>query len=76
MSSVLDLVASRQVARQNVNWLEAKKHFDKALTESDSPTARDGLGLALGWLSDSLWHRLVRHRCQCSLISFTSVGVT
>jgi hypothetical protein len=43
-------------ALQNANWLEAKKQFDKALTESDAREARDGLGLALWWLSESLWH--------------------
>ena len=30
----------------------SKKHFEGALLESDSPEARDGLGLALWWLND------------------------
>ena len=45
-------VSAGQSALQNANWLEAKKQFELALKESDSPEARDGLGLALWWLND------------------------
>ena len=45
-------VSIGQSALQNANWLEAKKQFELALIESDSPEAHDGLGLALWWLND------------------------
>ncbi len=32
--------------------MEAKKQFESALNEIDSPEAHDGLGLALWWLND------------------------
>lgn len=41
-----------QSALANAKWEEAKKQFESALLESDSPEARDGLGLALWWLND------------------------
>jgi ATP/maltotriose-dependent transcriptional regulator MalT len=41
-----------QFALENAKWGEAKKHFENALLESDSPEARDGLGVALWWLND------------------------
>lgn len=45
-------VSAGQSALQNANWLEAKEQFELALKESDSPDARDGLGLALWWVNE------------------------
>jgi len=39
-------------AIRSADWLEARKQFELALRESDTPEARDGLGLALWWLND------------------------
>jgi DNA-binding CsgD family transcriptional regulator len=47
-----DTVSAGQSALANANWLEAKQQFENALKESDTPEARDGLGLALWWLND------------------------
>src|SRR6185295_1546737 len=52
MSHSSDTIASGQAALANANWVEAKKQFESALKESDSPEAHDGLGLALWWLND------------------------
>lgn len=41
-----------QSALANAKWNEAKRQFESALLESDSPEAQDGLGLALWWLND------------------------
>jgi ATP/maltotriose-dependent transcriptional regulator MalT len=41
-----------QSALEDAKWEEAKKQFESALLESNSPEARDGLGLALWWLND------------------------
>jgi hypothetical protein len=41
-----------QSALANAKWDTAKEQFESALLESDSPEARDGLGLALWWLND------------------------
>src|SRR5215510_1280407 len=41
-----------QLALENAKWEEAKKQFENALKESDSPEVHDGLGLALWWLND------------------------
>lgn len=49
--STISLTAG-QSAIKNANWLEAKKQFELALKDSDSPEAHDGLGLALWWLND------------------------
>lgn len=46
------LVSAGQSALARANWLVAKKQFEMALKESDSPSAHDGLGLALWWLND------------------------
>jgi len=51
MSTSLDYVSKGQSALANAKWAEAKKQFEAALVESDSPEARDGLGLALWWLN-------------------------
>lgn len=45
-------VSKGQSALANAKWEEAKGQFESALLESDSPEARDGLGLALWWLND------------------------
>jgi DNA-binding CsgD family transcriptional regulator len=47
-----DPITSGRSALQNANWLEARKQFETALMEADSPEAHDGLGLALWWLND------------------------
>ena len=47
-----DPILAGQSAIRNADWLEARKQFEIALRESDSPEARDGLGLALWWLND------------------------
>lgn len=47
-----DSLLAGRAALAKANWLEAKKQFELALRESDSPEARDGLGLALWWLND------------------------
>jgi ATP/maltotriose-dependent transcriptional regulator MalT len=47
-----DPVSAGQSALANANWVAAKNQFENALKESDSPEARDGLGLALWWLND------------------------
>lgn len=39
-------------ALKNAKWQEAKENFEEALNLSESPEARDGLGLALWWLND------------------------
>ncbi len=52
MSSSTHPISSAQLALANAKWEEAKKHFESALLDSDSPEARDGLGLALWWLND------------------------
>ena len=41
-----------QSALANAKWEEAKKQFETALLDSDTPETRDGLGLALWWLND------------------------
>ncbi|HXD11433.1 MAG TPA: hypothetical protein VN653_15310, partial [Anaerolineales bacterium] len=45
-------ISEGQTALANAKWAEAKEQFEKALIESDSPEAHDGLGLALWWLND------------------------
>ena len=45
-------ISAGQSALSNANWAEAKTQFETALTESDSPEAHDGLGLALWWLNE------------------------
>jgi ATP/maltotriose-dependent transcriptional regulator MalT len=45
-------ISEGQSALEHVNWVEAKKQFEAALKESDTPEARDGLGLALWWLNE------------------------
>src|ERR1041385_5710205 len=52
MNSTSDFIFAGQSALTHANWLEAKKQFEHALKELDSPEARDGLGLALWWLND------------------------
>ena len=52
MNHSSDIISAGQSALRNANWLETKKQFENALRESDSPEARDGLGLALWWLND------------------------
>lgn len=47
-----DPTSAGQAALSNANWLEAKKKFEASLRDSDTPEARDGLGLALWWLND------------------------
>jgi DNA-binding NarL/FixJ family response regulator len=48
----LNIVSAGQKALEHAKWEEAKKCFESALLESDSPEAHDGLGLALWWLND------------------------
>ena len=45
-------ISAGQTALAHARWLEAKKQFELALQELDSPESRDGLGLALWWLND------------------------
>src|ERR1044071_7354559 len=52
MSHLSDTLSAGQTAIKNANWLEAKKQFELALKDLDSPEAHDGLGLALWWLND------------------------
>ena len=52
MNSSVDPIFAGQSALKNANWLEARKQFEIALRESDTPEARDGLGLTLWWLND------------------------
>src|ERR1043165_9701827 len=52
MKSSFDPLLAGQSAIRNADWLEARKQFEIALRASDSPEARDGLGLALWWLND------------------------
>src|SRR5512133_3770956 len=52
MSRASDSIAVGELALANANWMEAKKQFEIALRELDSPEAHDGLGLALWWLND------------------------
>ncbi len=52
MNNASDPLSAGKSAIANANWLEAKKQFEIALQGSDSPEARDGLGLALWWLND------------------------
>jgi ATP/maltotriose-dependent transcriptional regulator MalT len=47
-----DIISAGQSALKNANWLEGKKQFEIALKDSDTPEARDGLGLALWWLNE------------------------
>jgi len=47
-----DTISAGQSVLAKANWLEAKKQFENALKELDTPEARDGLGLALWWLND------------------------
>ena len=39
-------------ALQEARWSEARAHFEKSLASAETPTARDGLGIALWWLND------------------------
>jgi ATP/maltotriose-dependent transcriptional regulator MalT len=52
MDGFPNYISVGQTALLNANWVGAKEQFEHALTESDSPEARDGLGLALWWLND------------------------
>jgi ATP/maltotriose-dependent transcriptional regulator MalT len=52
MDSLPKPVSLGQFALENAQWEEAKRRFESALLELDSPEARDGLGLALWWLND------------------------
>jgi ATP/maltotriose-dependent transcriptional regulator MalT len=52
MDRPTDHFSAGQSALAKAKWLEAKKQFETALLDSDSPEARDGLGLALWWLND------------------------
>jgi ATP/maltotriose-dependent transcriptional regulator MalT len=52
MNRTQDAVSAGKSSLRNAKWLDAKKHFEIALKESDSPAAHDGLGLALWWLND------------------------
>jgi hypothetical protein len=68
-------IAAGQSALAKANWLEAKNQFETARKESDTPEARDGLGLALWWLNEiSASHehrtlqRVKRKSWNCSLV--------
>ncbi len=62
MASSPSSVSLGQSALANAKWEEAKKQFERALLISDSPEARDGLGLALWWVNDiSGAHELCSH---------------
>src|SRR5262245_10808634 len=52
MNSSSDAISAGRSALANANWLEAKKQFEAALMEAETPEARDGLGLALWWLNE------------------------
>ncbi len=52
MSSSSNSISLGQAALASAKWDEAKRQFELALLEWDSPEARDGLGLALWWLND------------------------
>ncbi|HLO17839.1 MAG TPA: hypothetical protein VK206_23615 [Anaerolineales bacterium] len=47
MNRSSDPISAGQTALKNANWQEAKKQFENALKESDTPEAHDGLGPAL-----------------------------
>jgi ATP/maltotriose-dependent transcriptional regulator MalT len=52
MNHFSDSLSAGRSAINSANWLEAKKQFELALKDSDSPEAHDGLGLALWWLNE------------------------
>lgn len=52
MRSSSNAITLGQTALTNAKWEEAKRQFENALLESDSPETHDGLGLALWWLND------------------------
>jgi hypothetical protein len=52
MTYSMDMISAGQAALANANWPEAKKQFENALKKTDTPEARDGLGLALWWLNE------------------------
>src|ERR1043165_3106799 len=47
-----DFIAEGYAALAGAKWKEAKKQFEAALKEADTPEAHDGLGLALWWLNE------------------------
>jgi len=52
MAPLSNSISAGQTALTQAKWLEAKMQFESVLLESDSPEARDGLGLALWWLNE------------------------
>jgi class 3 adenylate cyclase len=47
-----DLVVLGQTALESGDWSAAKKAFEEALGDNESPEALDGLGQALWWMND------------------------
>jgi ATP/maltotriose-dependent transcriptional regulator MalT len=52
MNPSINPISAGKSALAAANWPEAKRQFENALREADTPEARDGLGLALWWLND------------------------
>ncbi|HLO28445.1 MAG TPA: LuxR C-terminal-related transcriptional regulator, partial [Anaerolineales bacterium] len=52
MDCSADPIFAGQSALKSANWQAAKKQFENALREADTPEAHDGLGLALWWLNE------------------------
>lgn len=52
MNSAQDQLAAGQAALKRADWSQAKTCFEAALQTEESPTAHDGLGIALWWLNE------------------------
>ena len=49
-TAAADLLSTAQTALQHGDWTDARRHFEEALADEESPDARLGLGEALWWL--------------------------
>lgn len=47
-----ETISAGRTALASAHWAEAKRQFEIALKDSDTPEAHDGLGLALWWLNE------------------------
>ena len=52
MNRAIDAISAGQSALAKANWADAKKQFELALEQADTPGAHDGLGVALWWLNE------------------------
>jgi DNA-binding NarL/FixJ family response regulator len=52
MDTAQERLAAGNAALQRADWSTAQAEFELAIRSSDSPEARDGLGLALWWLNE------------------------